>query len=81
MPDTDQSIVSVAGRLSHVVDFAFYKNNGDIANRIRAELGTMIGKIEIDNESDIEIETGQGSFYLTPGAVISAGWITDTAAE
>lgn len=79
MPDTELSIISVAGRISLVPDFAFYKNNGDIANRIRAELGTTVGQIEIDNEHDIEIQTGQGSFYVTPNGVVSGGWITDTS--
>jgi hypothetical protein len=73
-----ESIVSVSGRLTHQWDFTFYKNNGEIANRIQAELGPG-QKITIDREGDIEIETNDvGTFYVTAGGIIAAGWLTDS---
>jgi len=79
MSNFDQSIVSVSGRLTHQWDFTFYKNNGEIANRVRAELGSAQKQITIDRDGDIEIETNEvGTFYVTPGGVVAAGWLTDS---
>jgi hypothetical protein len=79
MSTFDESIVSVSGRLTHKWDFTFYKNNGEIANRLQAELGSGQGQITVDREGDLEIEINEmGVFFLTPGAVVAAGWVTDS---
>jgi hypothetical protein len=79
MASFDQSIVSVSGHQTHQWDFTFYKNNGDIANRVRAELGSALKEISIDKDGDIDINTtDEGNFIVTPGAVIAAGWLTDS---
>jgi hypothetical protein len=77
MPTSDDLIVSVSGRLTHDWDFAFYKNNGEIANRMRAELGSSLTEISIDSEGDIDVRTAEGSFYVTPAGVIAGGWLTN----
>jgi hypothetical protein len=79
MANFDQSIVSMSGRLTHQWDFTFYKNNGEIANRLQAELGSAQKQITIDREGDLNIETSEmGTFYVTPGGVVAAGWVTDS---
>ncbi|HXL09675.1 MAG TPA: hypothetical protein VN966_05600 [Candidatus Bathyarchaeia archaeon] len=79
MANFDQLIVSVSGRLTHQWDFTFYKNNGEIANRLQAELGSAQKQITIDREGDLNIETSEmGTFYVTPGGVVAAGWVTDS---
>lgn len=79
MSSFDDSIVSVSGQLAHAWDFAFYKNNGDIANRMRTELGSALKQIRIDKDGDIDIDVkDEGNFIVTPGAVIAAGWLTNS---
>ena len=79
MATFEESIVSVSGRHTHEWDFAFYKNNGEIANRVRTELGSAMKGIRIDKDGDIDLDTvEQGHFIVTPGAVIAAGWLTDS---
>ncbi|SRR6266513_653678 len=79
MANFDQSIVSVSGRLNHAWDFAFYKNNGEIANRMRTELGPSLEEISIDKDGDINVEMiKEGSFIITPAAIIAAGWLTNS---
>jgi hypothetical protein len=79
MSDFDQSIVSVSARVGHEWDFAFYKNNGEMANRLRAELGSSLKEIRIDKDGDIEIDTvNEGNFIITPGTVIATGWLTNS---
>jgi hypothetical protein len=78
MPDPDSLIVSVSGRIVHQWDFVFYKNNGDIANRLRSELGSSVKDISIDSDGDIEIQTNVGSIYATPTTVVAGGWLTDS---
>jgi hypothetical protein len=78
MSDLDSLLVSVSGRIVHDWDFAFHKNNGEIANRLRSELSSSIREIAIDSDGDIEIQTGVGSIYATPSAVIIGGWLTDS---
>jgi hypothetical protein len=79
MPSFDQSIVSLTGRLTHQWDFTFYKNNGEIANRVRSELGASFKQITIDKDGDLDIDTvNRGSFWVNPGGIISAGWVTDS---
>jgi len=81
MATFDQSIVSVSGRLTHEWDFTFYKNSGEIANRLRAELGSALKEIRIDKDGDIDMEAiEEGNFIVTPGAVIAAGWVTNSKA-
>jgi len=79
MPSFEQSIISVSGRLTQAWDFTFYKkNNGEIANRVRTELGSSLEDISIDKDGDINIEMiKEGTFIVTPSAVIAAGWLTD----
>src|SRR5690349_6948517 len=75
----DDAIVSVSGRLGHEWDFAFYKNNGEIANRLRAELGSSMKEIRIDKDGDVEIDAvNEGNFIITPGAVLATGWLTNS---
>src|SRR2546425_9896006 len=79
MSNFDESIVSISGRLTHKWDFTFYKNNGEIANRLQAELGSAQKQIAIDTDGDLEIETVDvGTFFVTPGRVVAAGWLTDS---
>jgi hypothetical protein len=79
MATFEESIVSVSGRLTHEWDFTFYKNSGEIANRLRAELGSVLKEIRIDKDGDIEIEAiEEGRFIVTPGSVIAAGWVTNS---
>lgn len=81
MATFDQSIVSVSGHVTHEWDFTFYKNNGEIANRLRTELGSALKEIRIDKDGDIDIDTiEEGNFVVTPGAVIAAGWLTNSKA-
>jgi len=81
MATFDQSIVSVSGRLSHDWDFTFYKNNGEIANRVRAELGPALKEIRIDKDGDLDIDVIEhGDFIATPSAVIAVGWLTNSKA-
>jgi hypothetical protein len=78
MATFDQSIVSVYGRLTHEWDFTFHKSNGEIANRVRSELGLHLKEITIDQDGDIDIDTKeQGNFLVTSNAVIAAGWLTN----
>src|SRR5260221_6264906 len=77
MPTLDDFIVSVSGRLTHEWDFAFYKNNGEIANRIRAELGSSFKEMSLDSEGDVDLRTDIGHFYATPAGVIAGGSLTD----
>jgi len=66
MATFDQSIVSVSGRLTHEWDFTFYKNSGEIANRIRTELGSALKEIRIDKDGDIDIDSiEEGNFVVT----------------
>jgi hypothetical protein len=79
MATFDQSIVSISGRLTHEWDFTFYKNNGEIANRVRSELGSAVKQITIDKDGDLDIEmVDLGTFFVTPSGVVAAGWLTDT---
>lgn len=79
MATLEQQIISVSGRLSHSWDFTFYKNNGEIANRVRAELGSSLKQIRIDNDGDVSVDThAEGSFFATPTTIFAAGWLTDT---
>lgn len=78
MPTLDDFIVSVSGRLTHQWDFTFYKNNGDIANRIRADLGSSFKEMTIDGEGDIDLRTEVSHFYATPAGIIAGGWLTET---
>jgi hypothetical protein len=78
MPGLDDLIVSVSGRLVHQWDFAFYKNNGEIANRMRRELGSALKEISLDSDGDIDLRTDQGTFYVTPAGVVAAGWLTNS---
>ncbi len=76
--DLDNWIVSVSGRLNHEWDFAFYKNNGEIANRVRAELGSHIREIAIDSDGDIDAKTEHyGTLFITPNGVLAGGWLTN----
>lgn len=69
----------MSGRLTHKWDFTFRKNNGEIANRLQAELGSAQKQITIDSEGDLEIETNDvGTFFVTPRGVVAAGWLTDS---
>ena len=77
MATFDQSIISVSGRLTHEWDFTFYKNNGEIANRLRTELRPKEIRIDKDGDIDLEVEE-EGNFIVTPGAVIAAGWLTNS---
>src|SRR5260221_13613537 len=79
MATFEQSIVSISGRLTHEWDFTFYKNNGEIANRVRSELGSAVKQITIDKDGDLDIEmVDLGTFFVTPSGVVAAGWLTDT---
>src|SRR5689334_13776334 len=72
----DNFIVSFSGRLNHAWDFTFYRNNGEIANQIRTELGSQVQEIKIDSEGDINVGTARGSYFITPGGVVAGGWLT-----
>ncbi len=79
MSNFDESIVSISGRLTHQWDFTFYKNNGEIANRLQAELGSAQKQITIDTDGDLEVETVDvGTFFVTPGRIVAAGRLTDS---
>ncbi|SRR6266566_1094749 len=77
MPKLAQLIV-VGGRLTHHWDFTFYKNNGEIANRVRTELGASLKEIRLDADGDIEIQTEAGSFFVTPVGIVAGDWLTDS---
>ena len=78
MAPFEQSIVSVSGRLGHQWDFAFYKNNGEIANLLRVKLGSIQKDMRMDKDGDIEIELEDiGTCILTPSAVIAVAWLTN----
>src|SRR5215469_1713303 len=79
MPPTtefDNFLVSFSGRLYHAWDFTFYKNNGEVANRVRSELGSQVQDIKIDNDSDISVGTAHGTYFITPTGVVAGGWLT-----
>src|SRR5258708_2166629 len=76
--DFDNWIVSLSGRLNHQWDFAFYKNSGEIANRLRVELRSEAHELKIDGDGDIDMKTEHyGSYYIMPNAIIAGGWLTD----
>jgi hypothetical protein len=78
MPISDGLIVSVAGRMMHPWDFAFYKNNGEIANQIRIAVPS-IREIKLDEDGDVNIRTpDMGTFFATPSGVAGGGWLTDS---
>jgi len=76
MPTFDDFYVSVSGRLLQETDFAFEKNAGELANRLRSEFGSVLTDIALDDDGDVKMRTNRGSFYATSLGVISGGWLT-----
>jgi hypothetical protein len=81
MTSLEQVLVVVSGFVEHERDFAFRKNSGEIANRVRAEFSegkyrefAALQEIFIDEEDDIGVRTEKGTWYLTPTSVSIVGW-------
>jgi hypothetical protein len=85
MPTLDDRVLGLSGRLTHQFDYTFYKNNGEIANRIRTALtekgsqpgGSVLKYMSIDADGDIEVQMDRGSFYASPVATVFGGWSTE----
>lgn len=79
MPLPDYTFASISAGLTHAFDFTFYSNNGQIANRIRAqmeaEMPSFLKDIRIDSDSDINVKTPAGTFYVTPSGISTTGWL------
>ena len=84
MPDFDDLILSVTARLSHEFDFAFTKNNGDLANRLRSrftleeESARRAGNVTLDEDGDIRIRFETATCYISAGGITVAGWLTSS---
>jgi len=85
MPDFEDLPLSVTSRVTHQTDFAFEKNNGEFANRLRSkfntakEAGPRIERISIDDDGDISIRTNNpegGTWYVSASSVTIVGWLT-----
>jgi hypothetical protein len=76
MPTFDDYYVSVSGQLFHESDFAFDKKNGELANRLRKELASVIKEISLDTDGDVKILTDRGTFYASSIGVVAGGWVT-----
>lgn len=83
MPPYDSLPLSLTCRITHQKDFAFQKNNGDIANRIRpkflgehhSKTAANLVKIELDDDGDISIGTDRCSLYVTADSVFAVGFL------
>jgi hypothetical protein len=74
----DSLLLSISASYWHPYDFTFPKNNGEIANRIRADLDRLFLKdISIDSDNDIALKTSMGTFYVTATGVTASGWLTE----
>ncbi len=77
----DSLLLSISASLAHEQDFTFYAKNGEVANRIREELGkqspSLLKGIELDSDSDVRVKTDMGSFYVTPTGVRASAWLTE----
>jgi hypothetical protein len=82
MADFDDLILSITGRLQHEFDFAFTKNNGDLANHLRSkfkpeeESAVRITAVTVDEDGDIRVRTEKATCYLSASAITVAGWLT-----
>lgn len=80
MPLPNSLLLSVSATLTHPYDFTFYRNSGEIANRIRADLEkegpSRLKDVTIDSDNDIVVKTNLGNFYVTPTGVTTSGWLT-----
>jgi hypothetical protein len=76
----DSLFLSISATLTHARDFTFSRNNGEIANRIRADLEkhevSSLRDITIDSDNDILVRTKMGTFYVTPNGISTSGWLT-----
>jgi hypothetical protein len=87
MSNFDQLILSINSRIGHEKDLAFSKNNGEIANKIRAkflagadiERTPRVWNIALDDDGDIAIQIDVGSWYVTEDNLFLAGLVTTQA--
>jgi hypothetical protein len=82
MADFDDLILSVTARLTHEFDFAFTKNNGDLANRLRSKFALKeksageVHIISLDEDGDVRIQYKTATCYISGAAITVAGWVT-----
>jgi hypothetical protein len=87
MPDFDDLVLSITGRLKHEFDFTFRTSNGDFANRVRGltlrsnepDKAIPVTNVSIDEDGDVTLKGHKrdfGSWYFTPSSVTVAGWLT-----
>src|SRR6267378_6743714 len=84
MPDFEDLILSITGRITHELDFAFEKHNEEFANGIRSkfnaaeEASLKIVRMRIDDDGDIAIRTSRpesGTCYVSASSVTIVGWL------
>jgi hypothetical protein len=83
MADFGDLILSVTARLTHDLDFAFTKNNGDLANRLRSKFAHQEEEstneaqvLNLDEDGDIRIRFKGATCYISAGSIAVAGWLT-----
>jgi hypothetical protein len=82
MVNLGETIVGASSLIEHGQDFAFRKNNGEIANKLREDFSgagrfaksASLQEIFIDEEDDIGVRTDKGTWYLTPNSISIVGW-------
>jgi len=83
MPNFDDLILNLTGRLVHQSDFAFEKNRGEIANSLRESIHSKrlpepiskVEQIEIDTDGDISIRTDKCDLYVASESILAVGWL------
>lgn len=82
MPNFDDLILNITGRVLHQTDFAFAKNSGEMANSLRQTLLakglpqpiSKIERVEIDDDGDISIRTDKCHLYMSSESILAVGW-------
>lgn len=86
MPEFDDLILSVTARLTHEIDLAFSKNNGELANHLRSKFkpsedsAVSITEVALDEDGDIRLRIGKSTWYFSATSVTAVGWLTSAKA-
>lgn len=81
MPNVGDLKISITAQITHQFDFAFQKNNLDIANQLRAKFlserlfggPSNLQSIEMDDDDDIALRTNKGTLLITDSDVMVVG--------
>jgi hypothetical protein len=82
MADLHDLLLSVTARLTHDLDFAFTRTNGDLANRLRSKFALeeesvrKVSMIGLDEDGDIRVRFPLATCYISAGAITVVGWLT-----